>query len=566
MINKGSITGNGTFALVGTAHQMIDSIGYINNLELNNSAGATVDTNSSLVINNSLTITAGTLATSDSVVLASNSLGSARINAIPATGAAVTGKVRVMQYIEGGYRRYRFLSHPFSTPISLSQVENYIDITGTGGAANGFTGTASNASSAFWYSTYTSNSSLSYDPGWNAFTNITPGATGTNLVQPYQGIRIFVRGAKGEGTGYWFGYTPSPTVIGMTGPVNQGDVAVPLLKGSATTTLGASTQDYNMLGNPYPAPVDLGTVAYNALVAHQITGAAFYVWNPSIGASGFYQAVPINTVSATPYYLQANMAFQVRADHDGATLNFSETNKGTVGTTNLFKTQPESVSLYVYDANYHPWDMLYVKFNDEATEAEDKYLDAAKPSGAEFNFYSLTSDNRKMVIDARPYNADKVVPLGINSAYAQEFIIKAEGVVLPAGGQLFLHDKLLQKYVSLQPGTEYRFAITADKATQGDNRFELSMKPAAVADNSSLHVSMTPNPAVDEVNINFNTGKAQNVSVRVLDMSGVSIYNKDLGLQQSGTVNISLSNFASGVYMVELTSGSEKIVHRLVKE
>ena len=558
--NNGTVVGAGKMVLNNTAAQTVGGIGYVDNIELNNAAGATISTASRLTVNGSLTLTSGTLATNDSLVLnSSDTFATARIAPI-VPGASVTGKVRVMQYIQGGYRRFRFLSHPFSSNISLGQVEDYIDITGTGGATNGFTTTASFAPSAFWYNPYIGNSTLTYDPGWTEYTNITPSASLSNRFLRYQGIRIFMRGAKGEGLGYET-YIPSPTVIGMNGQVNQGSLAITLAKGSS------ANQEYNMVGNPYPSPVDLGTVLHNALVGNQIVGSAFYVWNPSIGASGNYQAIPINTVSAMSYYMQANTAFQVRADHDGATLNFVESNKSANATNYLFKAQPESVSLYVYDANYHPWDMLYVRFNDDASESEDKYLDATKPMGTDFCFYSTSADNKKMVIDARPYDADKVVPLGLTTSYRQEFIIKAEGVSVPNGGKVYLHDKLLQKYVLLTPGTEYRFNVTKDKATQGDNRFELSMKPVTtVADTKGLQVTMTPNPATDEVSVKFTSGGTDAISVRVLDMSGVSVYNEELGVQAKGTITLPLNKLASGVYMVEFTSGSQKVVQRLIKE
>ena len=565
--NQGTVTGEGTFVLNGLTPQTIDSVGTIDNMELNNSNGATIRAfNTRVTIVKSLTLTSGTLATSDSLVLASSdTMSSARVAPITTAVAGVTGKVQVQQFVQGGYRRFRFMSHPFNSAISLSQLQNSIDITGNSGSANGFTTTGSNSPSAFRYDPYSANSSLSYDPGWLPFTSILPSAASTNQFNRYQGIRIFLRGAKGEGLGYWFGYTPSSAVITMAGVINQGDQTITLSKGSATVA-GSPVQEYNMVGNPYPSPVDYGTVAYAALLSGDIVGSAFYVWNPSLGASGQYQAIPISTSGASPYYVQANTAVQVRADHDGAALHFTETDKNANATNYLFKSLPQSLSLTVYDTNYHPWDMLYLKFNSAATEGDDKYLDATKPSGSDFNFYSLSSDNQKMVIDSRPYNAEKVVPLGISSTYNQEFIIKAENVVVPTGGILYLHDKLLQKYTELKAGTEYRFSITKDKSTQGDNRFEISMKPVVIDDGSGLHVTMTPNPASDDVKIRFSTGKAENVTVRVLDMSGVKVYSKDLGIQLKGIVSVPLSGLASGMYMVELSSGDQKITQRLVKE
>jgi len=125
---------------------------------------------------------------------------------------------------------------------------------------------------------------------------------------------------------------------------------------------------------------------------------------------------------------------------------------------------------------------------------------------------------------------------------------------------------LLEKYVELKAGTEYPFTISKDKATQGGDRFELALKSNVAAPVKPLAVTMTPNPTTDDVKISFTSGKKENVSVRVMDISGVSIYTKDLGVQQNGTISVPLSTFAAGIYMVELTQGDQKVTQRLVKE
>jgi hypothetical protein len=271
--------------------------------------------------------------------------------------------------------------------------------------------------------------------------------------------------------------------------------------------------------------------------------------------------------SPIPYYVQANTALQVRADHDGAHIDFTEAAKSANVSNYLFKAPVQYTSLSVYDEKYHMWDVLKFDFNDNATDREDKMLDAVKPMGvADFNFYSTSADNSKLTLDSRPYAAEKVIPLGITSGYQQNFIIRADNVVIPAGGKLVLHDKLLGKYIDMNLGSEYAFTISKDKNTQGADRFELAMKSSAPVAVKPLAVSMAPNPTTDDVKITFTSGKKENVTVRVMDISGVSIYNKDLGEQQNGTISVPLTTFASGVYMVELTHGDQKVTQRLVKE
>ncbi len=564
--NNGFVAAGGKVILNGATAQTISGKGTVSYFELNNSNGATIASGSKMTIFKILTLTAGTLATNDSLVLGIDSNAyapsyptCAAIDPI-ATGAGVTGNVIVSQYIRAGLRRYRFWSHPFSSYTSLSQVQNYIDVTGAGSASNGFVNTASNSPSAFRYNPMVGNSGLTSDPGWKPFTSAYATAD-SNRLHRYQGIRLFMRGAKGEGLGY-APYYPSPVVIQQWGPVNQGSQTITLQKGSG------ANQDYNMVGNPYPSPVDIGTVLYNAKTSGNVTGAAYYLWDAFLGAAGQFRVIFYPSSAAVPFYLQQNCAFQVRAAHNGDTLNFAESNKGRTINVDLMKQQPGHTLLSVYDADYHPYDMLYLQFNSDAKNGEDKDLDATKPpSPANLNFYSLSADNHKLAIDARPFKAGNTVPLGITSTTAQDFIIKAENVITAPKEHLYLHDKLLKQYVLLQQGAEYHFNITTDAKTQGEQRFELSMEPGTITQTpTALSVTVAPNPTTDEVNVSFTSAKAEKVSVRVLDLSGVSIFHEELGVKQSGNVKMSLSRFASGIYLVELTSGNEKVVQRLVKE
>ncbi len=558
-IHNGVINGDGTVSFNHDTAQKISGKGHIRNVEIDNAAGVTIDSAAHLTITRSLTLTRGTLTTNDSLTLYSDTGYTARIAPI-ASGASIVGKIRSKQYIQGNYRRFRFWSHPFASSLSLMQIQQYIDITGTGGAANGFTTTGTNAPSAFRYDPYTGNSSLGYDPGWKPFTNITALAADTNMINRYQSIRLFVRGDKGEGLSYG-AYMPSATTITMVGNVNQGTQVVHLSKGSL------ANQDINMVGNPYPSPVDLGTVIYNAQIAGCVAGSAYYVWNESLGAAGQYQAIPIGTTAPISYYLQANAGFQIRAAHDHDSLVFNEGHKGTDATTYLFKAATDYTSLNVYDANYHLWDMLRIDFNSKATEAEDDRYDAIKLPGADFNFYSLSADNKKLTIDSRPFQSSAIIPLGINSPYTQDFIIKAENTVLPQGASLYLHDKLLGKYTLLNNGGEYRFTISKDSKSQGNERFELRIDtPALAANSGNVKVDIYPNPANDNIKISFSSDKKSNTNIAVFDLAGVNVYNNELGAQQNGSVVVSLNNFAAGIYLVEVTSGDKKVTKRLIKE
>ena len=549
LTNNGSQDGDGSIIMSGLSAQTIYGKGTYDNLTINNASGVTLNSGDTIRMATALTINAGTFTTNGGVRLISNATATARI--APITGGTISGNVIIEQYFAGGRRAFRFFAHPFNAAIPLTMIGDDIDITGNGGFSNGFTTTASNAASCFRYDPITGNSASAYDPGWKAFTNATgTSSSDTNAFQKYEGIRMFVRGAKGEGL-YYGAYTPSATTVYMQGQVNTGAQVITLHKGT--------NSDYNQVGNPYPSPVDIGTVINNAKVAGQVTGSAFYVWNPFLGSAGAYEPKAIGSA----YILDQNSSFQVRAVSNGSTLSFAESNKGANGNETLLRSAaPQYTTLRVVDGNNHPWDMMYIGFNDNATAGEDAQYDATKAINPDLNFYSIASGS-KLSIDARPYTDNTIIPIGFTTNYAQQYTIKVENVVLPEGATLYLHDKMLNQYVLLQQGAEYTFSITADKATQGENRFELTAKNAATVANTSLNVTISPNPATDKVNIGF--AAAGTTTITVMNVTGASVLSQSVN-DGSGKATISLGGLPAGTYMVEVANGGNKTIQKLIKE
>ena len=582
LVNNGLTQGSGTLALVGTSTQTLSGNGTVTNMELDNAAGANINTSSDTVlVNGTLTLASGTLSTNNTLVLnMSDNFSLVTVNGQIgpiASGAGVSGNVIIQQYVEGGRRAYRFWGTPFSDSIALSQLETRMDITGAFGSVRGFTSTSSNAASAFWYHTTNSNSSVTGgagDPGWKAFTWATDSMSGTtqvsadsNMVHRFEGFRLFFRGAKGEGLTGSTTYTIDPITVRQWGPVNQGTIDVKLQKGSLTSSTGAFLQDYNQKSNPYPSPVDIGSVVYNAYTTGQLAQSTVWVWNPYAATAGGFVSVDETTLN--PYVIAANTSYQVRAANNGSALVFTEYNKASTPSIELLKETSDVISLNVYDMDNHFWDGLKVKFNAGAKDVEEGRGDAGKPVNPDMNFYSWSSDHHPLSIDSRPFEEGKVIPLGLTSNYNQQFVIRADNFSVPSGGVVYLHDKYLGKYTLLDQGVEYRFEVTKDAASQGDNRFELGLAPAdapVAGGQGSLKVLMVPNPASSGVTVTFNAPESAKTSVRILTVEGVCVATQDLGIQQNGSITLPLDNLASGVYMVEFTSGDKKVVQRLVKE
>ena len=113
------------------------------------------------------------------------------------------------------------------------------------------TGITSNAVGyAIGYST--SNPSVfSYNP--SATSNpLIPIIDGNYAWATGQGLYVFIRGNGLEGSGnVYIGGIISPVTIADTGTINQGNVDVAIVNG------GINTNNYNLIGNPYPSPINL---------------------------------------------------------------------------------------------------------------------------------------------------------------------------------------------------------------------------------------------------------------------------------------------------------------------
>lgn len=555
--HHGRIVGEGKLILNGTASQHWVGKGSVANITLSNTNDVYIDSGSAPKVNSVLTLTTGRLFTNDSLILGADSNETARLSPLP-INAQIRGKVTVQYYMPGGRRGFRLISHPFNSSISLEQLQRNMDITGVGGAANGFTTTGSNAPSAFRYNPLVGNSMNATDPGWRPITSIRTTAD-SNQLQAYKSIRLFCRGAKGEGLGFG-SYVPSSNTLSLYGTPNQQQQIVRLQKGTG------ANQDYNMIGNPYASPTDIGTVIFNAKQSGNVTGAAFYVWNPYLAVSGQFQAIPIGTSAPIPYVLQSGGGFQVRAAHANDSLIFQESNKSIRPSSSLLKSISNSITLLVYDQENHLWDNWMLQLDSNATSAQDAQKDALKIHGGDFNLYSLASYKERLAIDSRPLFAGGSIPIGIHSNYMQTFVFKFGQLNLPNNTAVYLKDNWLKQSVLVESGVQYTFDVTKDDNTQGDHRFELSLQMLAELDTLAPNWKIAPNPASGELQIHFDNIPQGPIAIEVLTLNGAQMYSHDYEALTSERLSISAKLWPAGVYLIKVGINGRSFTQKFVKE
>lgn len=492
-----------------------------------------------------VTVSSGaTLTTNGNLTLAASSNSS--YGQIGNSAGTISGNVTVERFLSGK-RAFRFMGHPFTTSQAISTITDDIDVTGSGGASNGFTTTASNNPSAFWFDvTAADNSTAGNNPGWVAFTTAS-----SSQWDQYELIRVLGRGAKGQGlTGG--SYSPSAATIDMTGAVNQGTQVVTLTKGSSSNFVSC--------GNPFPSGVQMNAVTKGANI-----GANYYVWDATSGAAGAY----VTNAFTLSYVLPPFSAlFTTATANSSNTLTFEEADKATTG-TGLFKTTANDnwVELIIEDSTVH-WDRLLINLDDNAMEVQDD-LDATKLYNPGLDFFTLSKDDKRLAIDVRPYDDGKSIPLGL-TAYSRynSYVIKTGMFDIPTGTKLYLHDKYLNKKEELTAGFEYWFDVTSDSLSQGNERFEINMvgKPTTsitTINNSISTLHLIPNPALDEVRIAFNTLEAK-AKLQITSVAGQVIYSSRINSGESN-VSVPLQNIPAGMYIVELKGDNISLTEKLIK-
>lgn len=561
---KGIVCGCGKMVIAGQNRtQHLAGFGTICNLELDNDSTAIIVPGDTIHICKTYKPTSGKLYTNNGLELLSDS---ANCNGVILEGNGceyIVGNVIVNRFVPGGRRAFRFLGHPFQHSIGLNMLTPWLDITGTGGAANGFTPTLTNNPSAFWYNTQTGNGSTINDTtGWIPFTHTN--GQGVNAWRRMQGIRVLFRGAKGQGLTSCCDYTPSSFTYKMHGPVNQCDVSLNLETNA--------NKGFNLVGNPFPANVEMSETVRGSAISFY-----FSVWNPHMGVAGAYIDQPFDF----SYILPAYSAFIVRSSaNSNNTITFVESSKRSDEPTHtLFKTTAgsnfgsNSIQLKVLSDNGDIfWDRLLLFFNSQTSASLDN-LDAEKMGNPGLDFYTLSADNKKLSIDTRPLVENEVIKLGLDVTDEDKtYTIYAEDYDVDPSVQLYLHDKYLNVVEPITQGMSYSFTVTSNPASQGINRFEINVgndNPNSVKniqEASAFKVQVLPNPATNYINVSFKAPHAGATQVRIVNVVGAQVYASDLGTVASKTLNIPLNNLPSGVYMVTVNCGDYNVTQRFVKQ
>ncbi len=490
----------------------------VRNLTVNNSAGVTLL--DALNVRGVVLINNGSLASDGHLTLLSDAVQTALIDG--SGSGTVTGDVTMQRYLPSKFG-YKYFSSPF-TAATVSEFGDDMDL----------------ASSFPLFYRYDESRTSS---GWVAYT------TGTAFLNPLEGYAVN------------FGASALPYTVDVTGEVNNGSLSVTLNNHDNTYTKGM-----NLVGNPYPSPVDWNAAGWTKT---NIDNALYYFRAGTTDEFGGTYSSYVNGVSSdgtATNIIPSMQAFLVHVS-DGS---FPVT--GTLGVTNSVRindlTHPFLKSaeasdrfLVRIDATFTDdatsADPMVIYFDDSAAPAFDPELDALKIFNTDYlvtNIYSVLAGGDRLSINALPPQADTAVyvPLGLTSYRVGEVCFRIRDIEnLPEDVRIMLRDAVTGANKSMLSGGEYRVNLTSGEYS---NRFMLAFlknttdidDPKARADLFSAYTSE------DRVVAVVSDMDGNNGLITVYDLKGRIVFTRRVF--ETGIYDLRV-NAEPGIYLVNYSSG-----------
>lgn len=519
------------------------------NLAINKSAG-TFFVESSIAgttfrVENQLTIADGTSGTDADLdgasgagilVLRSTSLRTAQIPAI-AAGTGITGNLTVERFIPNtdGIRAYRY----FAPPVQGSTVADWQqEIPITGWFADPSTGAGiTDKNSPSMYRWVESNGGES-DDRYERFPYDINAMAASVPLENGRGYAVYVRS------------TGTPT-LNTRGTLRTGNVPITLtLTGSEPDAAG-----YNLIGNPYPAPIDWDLVSLPAGVSSTIAlkdnvdnagaGTGNYVYyvkgGPSVG--NFAGVIP------------SSQAFWVTTTVNNAILTLSESNK--VSDTNPMLVREASVAdlLRINLQGNGKTDESVIWLEPDATDDVDLRFDAKKKVNDYLNLYTILDsapEIRYAINGVKDFGCSKSFRLGLSDINVDSLNRVPAGTYTLSFSEIesfrsdynfTLTDKFKNQVVDVKLNPEYNFEITADTASFGEDRFMLSISQPDVRTDNVVHYQDICENAGANVTIE---NAVSNASYEIRDEAGRSVSPAVQGNGNALVVSIPPENLTSG--------------------
>jgi hypothetical protein len=527
---SGSITNNGTFdasdgriELNGSVAQTIGpgifAGNTIKDLLVNNSAGVTLT--GPLGISGTVKAQNGNLSSDGNLTLLSTALQTALVDG-SGTGE-ITGNVTMQRYLPSGFG-YKY----FSSPFTAATVSEFTDESIT----------------------------LLYRYDENRMVNGTP-ATGwvnykvpANILNPLAGYAVN------------FGSSAVPITVDVTGVLNNGDKSVTLYNHNQSYTQGL-----NLIGNPYPSPIDWNAAGWTKL---NIDNALYFFKASTMDQYGGSYRSYINGFSSDGIVnniIPSMQGFFVHVSIGSFPVTGTLSMNNSVRSTNLnhafTKSGTDSYLKFLrlgasFSDDSASLDPMVIYFDENATPGFESDLDALKLLNTDLkipNLWGAATDGKRLSISALPVISEDscTIPLGLKLNRAGNIIFRLQDVnSYFAGMKIFIDDLTAGIHKELLPGQEYLVPLDIGEY---NNRFFLNMMNLSTGNNDITDKDDKFIIYCSEGVLKAEIGILNGTSgmLRVFNLTGQLIFIEKVYSTGHYEYN---THFADGIYIVTYSTGT----------
>ncbi len=378
----------------------------------------------------------------------------------------------------------------------------------------------------------------------------------------------------------------SDNVVELNGGLNNGDYLIPLTNSGGAGLIALSQDGYNLVGNPYPSPLDWDKViggrnGFTPNAGNSNVADAIYVDVPMTQYEGSFGTYINGTgINGGQRYIAPMQGFFVKCTAPIGTLQLLNSNRPqTYQDARFFKTEKEESTkeglIQIALKEGDKMDETAIYFQAGATPNFDAKYDAVKIYKMNSQRSSIYSYNQNEILDKEEYFAinglgsfdeDKTLPLAMNILSDGEYEITLQTMkYFHSKHELYLYDSLTQTFHNLRSEGDYKFV--AKKADEV-KRFVLLFKTQA---NQNFFkeekVIVYPNPTPNEFLYSLKTSREGNYTIRLFDATGRVIFEESKmkeGAFLEGTINLEKQAF--GLYLLQISDSKNTITTRIVKE
>jgi|GEM_PF-2632520 len=313
------------------------------------------------------------------------------------------------------------------------------------------------------------------------------------------------------------------------------------------TLTGAAGYNFNLLGNPYPSPVNLDRLLEDNDA--NISGTAWF-WNDIDNGSGTGSYLAVNLVTAPNDPIAVGQGFFVNATVLAVAPNFFNNAQRVDANPTFYRTEVEMTRFRLSVRHTSgSKDQLWVAFSDQFTNRFENGYDAEKFEGATTLSIAAKVGDQRLAIAAlaNPLVGQSFeLPLTLLARESGAYAFTAENVPQLTTHKLFLEDRATGEFYYLQVGKIHTLNLQA-----GNYRDRFYLRRSNEVQTAQTGGAATAYAFNNELYIETSE-KAQ---VIVFSTMGVEM-KRYADVPAGGLQKLAINVPVSGVYLVTILTAS----------